>query len=154
VSNIGLFVQQDGTFDFEIENGDLRLDEGLETLCSVSVFSDRRATDEEVPLDDPKKQGWWGDLYSDIDQDKIGSKLWLLLRSKRTLETLRKAEDYVRESLQWLIEDGIASAITATASFEGAVTEGRWKIFITVTKPRGNESRFIVLWEKQKLIRG
>lgn len=147
-------MQQDGSFDFEIKNGDLRLDDGLETLCSVSIFSDRRATDEEVPLDDPRKQGWWGDLYADEDQDKIGSKLWLLLRSKRTLETLRKAEDYVREALQWLIDDGIAESISAAATFQGSVTEGRWQIAISITKPRGNESRFIMLWEQQKLIRG
>ena len=44
--------------------------------------------------------------------DKLGSKLWLLLRQKITDETLNRAQEYAYDALKWLIDDGICSDIT------------------------------------------
>ena len=41
--------------------------------------------------------------------------LWLLAREKRTPAVLARAELYVREALQWLVDDGVASAIAVAA---------------------------------------
>src|SRR5471032_1816608 len=71
------------------------LDSGgdLETSILISLFTDREANLDDVILDgtnDPR--GWVGD----VDQAyKIGSRIWLLARSKQTQETLRLANDYI-----------------------------------------------------------
>jgi len=73
----------------------------------ISLFSWRRAnSDDDLP--NGKKMGWWGDTYSD---GKIGSRLWLLTRAKLTTQTVLNAKDYAIESLQWLLDDGVASAL-------------------------------------------
>ncbi|MNY52875.1 Phage protein GP46 [compost metagenome] len=45
----------------------------------------------------------------------IGSRLWLLRRQKLTTAVAIKAEDFANEAVQWLIDDGVVSAITTTA---------------------------------------
>ncbi len=59
--------------------------------------------------------GWWGDSLSNIAGDKIGSKLWLLLRQKLTDEVVMQAQEYAEQSLQWLIDDGLCSSIDVSA---------------------------------------
>lgn len=154
MNDIGLFINEEGNFDLKISNGDFASDDGLETAVSLSLFTDRRATDDELPFGEISKRGWWGDQFLDVPGDKIGSKLWFLSRSKRTQETLRRTEDYCREALQWLIEDGVAKTITVTAIFEGVVSEGRWYADIKIEKPDGKTFKFKAAWDQQKLIRG
>lgn len=148
--DIGLFLENK-LFDLRIENGDLAGDNGMETAISISLFTDRRVSDEELPPLEKNKRGWWGDMFPEVDQDQIGSRLWLLNREKRTQEVLRRAEDYVKEALKWLIDDGVASSITATATYD----ENKFLIIdVGVTRPTGRTSRFQVLWDKQSLKRG
>ena len=57
----------------------------LQTAMLISLFSDRQAAPGDVIPDgsnDPR--GWWGD-------NTIGSRLWLLSRSKQTQDTLQRA---------------------------------------------------------------
>ena len=83
--DVGLFVV-DGEITPVIEDGDLKEDRTLETSTLISLFTDQRVTEEELEnngLDkDEKKRGYWGDLYPDVQGDKIGSKLWLSDRAK------------------------------------------------------------------------
>jgi phage gp46-like protein len=95
--------------DIGLDLGDLILEDGIETAVLMSLFSDRRATEEDS-LPDPSNtdlKGWWGDQVADFPGDEIGSLLWLLSRSKTTQDTLVKAEAYVKDALQWLIDDGV-----------------------------------------------
>jgi len=148
--DIGLFLQ-DNLFDLKIANGDLTGDNGLETAILISLFTDRRVSDEELPQLEKDKRGWWGDMFSEVDQDQIGSRLWLINREKRTLETLRRAEEYSKESLKWLIDDGVASSITTVAIYD---TNKFLQLAIDITRPSGRTSRFQVLWDEQVLKRG
>lgn len=154
MSDVGIFLQDNLKFNLQIKDGDLEADEGLETAIAISLFSDKRVTAEELPAPQTDRKGWWGDMFPDVDQDQIGSKLWTLARSKRTVETLRRTEDYSREALQWLLEDGVASKVTVAAEFQGEVSEGRWVLSVVITRPTGENSRFQVLWDKQQVIRG
>lgn len=141
----------DGMFDLKIEKGDVVRDDGLETAVIISLFTDRRVTEEEKPYLANSKRGYWGDLFSEIDGDKMGSRLWTLEREKRTTEVLRRAEDYAREALQWMIEDGVVLSISANASYD----ENKFLIIdLEIRKPLGNESRYQVLWDKQEIRRG
>jgi len=74
----------------------------------ISLFTWRRKNtidESEHPY------GWWGDSYPSIANDKIGSRLYLLARSKLTNQTANFAKIYIKEAVQWMIDDGIASRI-------------------------------------------
>lgn len=90
--------------DWSMAGADLASGSDLETAILISLFSDREANvDDLIPDGTNDPRGWIGD----VDQPyKIGSRIWLLVRSKQTQETLRLANDYVAEALQWLIDDG------------------------------------------------
>ena len=153
MSDVALILKDDlnAGFDLDFENGDFKKDGGLETAVAISLFTDRRIGDEQLPQGTTDKKGWWGDLFPEVDQDKIGSRLWLLAREKRTTEVLRKAEDYAKEALNWLVEDGVATSIIASASYN----ESKFLLLaIEIVKPAGRNSRFQVVWDKQQIKRG
>ena len=104
-----------GIGDLRVEGVDLERDDGLETAVLVSMFTDRRVSAEELPRGESDRRGWWGDVLADVDGDEIGSKIWLLERSKQSNEALVFAEEYTREALAWMIEDGIAVSVDAAA---------------------------------------
>lgn len=135
-------------FGLSLANGDLEGDDGLQTAVIISLFTDKRISDDELPLEETSKRGWWGDTFPAVDQDKIGSRLWLLERVKRTAETLRKSEDYIKEALNWLIEDGVSTSIEVTSSYD---ENNQLVAAITIAKPKGRTSRFQLLWDKQEL---
>ncbi|MCL4153120.1 UNVERIFIED_CONTAM: hypothetical protein GTU68_057162 [Idotea baltica] len=130
-------VIKDNCFDLNIVDGDLQTDSGLETAVIISLFTDRRI----------QKRGWWGDMFAEIDQDKIGSRLWTLERSKRTNETLRLAEDYSEEALEWLIEDGVSTQIEVVASYD---ENNFMNLEVDIFKPLGRTTRFSMLWDFQE----
>ena len=70
-----------------------------------SLLTWRRASPDD-PLDDDERYGWWGDSFPTQANDRIGSRLWQLLRRKLTATTERDAEAFARESLQWMLDDG------------------------------------------------
>lgn len=83
----------------------------LDTLTRavvISLFTWRRAEPDDnadVPM------GWWGDSFPAVQNDRYGSRLWLLQRSKLTNQLVQTVRVYIRECLQWLIDDGVVSRI-------------------------------------------
>lgn len=100
--------------DFVEGNGDLKHEDGLETAVIISLFTDGRAKEDD-DLPDPTntdRRGWWGDqAVPDVEEDQIGSRLWLLCRSKTIEEALIDAKLYAEEALEWMIEDNVAASI-------------------------------------------
>lgn len=115
-------------------------DATLRTAILVSLFTDRRAeADDELPEDDGDRRGWIGDALS--DNDRIGSRLWLLKRRKQTEQTRIEAEEYCREALAWLVEDGIASSVEVSASW--AKGGSGWLVArISAILPNGSQPAF------------
>jgi phage gp46-like protein len=145
-SDIGLFQLGDGSFrvDLKIANNDLATDAGLETACYISLFTDRLVDQDEVPYGETSRRGWWGDLFANVDGDLIGSRLWLLDRSKQIVDTLNQAEDYASEALQWLVDDGIASSFNVDAEFNSS---GYMIITVLIYMPTGQKTfKFSTLW--------
>jgi phage gp46-like protein len=106
---------KDFSGDWELLSPGLAEDDGLETAVIISLFTDRRAeADDELPAGDDRR-GWWGDALAEVEGDRIGSRLWLLSREKQLPQVLARAREYALEALQWLIEDGVASAVDVTA---------------------------------------
>lgn len=133
--------------DLAIEGGDLVLEDGLQTSAVISLFSDRRARlDDAIPAGDGDRRGWVGDAWPVVAGDQVGSRLWLLGREKELAETLRKAREYGREALAWLIEDGIAASVDVTAT---APRRGLLRLAVTVNRRDGStiNHQFDTLWE-------
>jgi phage gp46-like protein len=130
--------------DVEIEAGDLRADNGLETAIILSLFCDARATDEELErlgADDPR--GWWGDALSELG-DEYGSRLWLLAREKETPETARRAKEYAERALAWFKEDGVAESVTVRSYWK---ERGVLALEIDMQRPNKLLERFAFAWE-------
>lgn len=111
-----------GGFDFTIENEDLASHRDLVTSITVSLFCDRRAAvDDELP--DPfsaDRRGWWGDAFLVNDPNTkgvLGSRLWLLSRSKSYPQLPIVAKGYVQEALQWITDRGVASKVDIDTFF-------------------------------------
>jgi len=125
--------------DVQVSANDLLLDSGLKTAVTLSLFTDQRATTLELPPGEASRRGWWGDALAEIDGDKYGSKLWLLSREKQTQEVAERAKEYCLEALQWLIDDGIAAAITISTDIS---VRGILGIEIEIRRPSGDSSTF------------
>jgi len=101
-------------FDLAMEDGDLATDKGLETAVMLSLYTDRRAEeDDTLPDGTNDRRGYWADAYNDRPH---GSRLWLLDREKELDNVPRRAEEYAREALEWLIDDEVASEVIAEAA--------------------------------------
>ena len=85
--------------------------DSLSRAVVISLFTWQRASQSDE-VDNYQRMAWWGDTFAEEKGDKIGSKLWLLLRQKITDETLNRAQEYAYDALKWLIDDGICSDIT------------------------------------------
>jgi len=132
--------------DLAVENGDLAADEGLETAVTISLFTDRQAnTGDVAPGED--RRGWWGDALNGNPEDRIGSRLWLLERENLTDETLRRAETYAKESLQWLIEDGVADSVSVQASKSGDAPGAMLRLEVEIVRPGTPPAIWQKTWE-------
>ena len=131
----------DGYGDLALEGADLGADKGLATAVIVSLFTDRRVEAHELAEGDTDRRGWWGDGVAD-DGDEIGSRLWLLERSKSASDALLKAELYSREALEWFIETG-----SRTASRPRPSGWSRGTFAINVLVARGDETLYLDAFE-------
>lgn len=84
----------------------------LASAVLISLLTDRQAAvDDEIPDGTDDRRGWWGDIEADA---LLGSRLWLLTRSKQADQTLQRAYDYIVEALQWLITDDAVARFDIT----------------------------------------
>jgi phage gp46-like protein len=67
----------------------------------------------------------------------FGSRLHELGREKNTPATARKAEDYCREALQWLLDTGKATLINVYTEKDLAQDPHRLKALVEVTPANG-----------------
>lgn len=129
----------------------------LQAAVVISLYTDRRVEQHELPEGDRDRRGWWGDTFELVP---FGSRLWLTERGKITSDdpvnpppgvfTLARVEALIREALQWLIDDGVVSSIDVvierrenSGSGAGVAAE------ITLNRDRGGPvvARFDPLWE-------
>jgi phage gp46-like protein len=98
----------------------------LETAVLLSLFTDARAADDDrVPGAQDDRRGWWA--------APLGSRLWLLTREIATNEVRLRAEDYCRDALAWMIEDGVADQIDVAAAYAPPPAEpGRLDVEVAI----------------------
>lgn len=131
-------LKWDGTkADLDFGDLDINSDESLKTTILLCLFTDKRVGEE---------RGCWIDSY---EGESLGSRLWLIDREKRIGDVPLKANEYVKESLQWLINDGIVKSIKVDSVLNG---QNLLDIPIEVTKPNGSKVsfKFDLAWEGLK----
>jgi phage gp46-like protein len=119
---------QNATFPYQTEvssdwlllgDGTLDQTQALATAVIVALGTDRLASDTDI-LPDPDstdRRGWWGDMDAGTIWGgwPIGSRLWLLKRSKiadsnaQEGSTLVKVQHFIVEAIQPFIDIGLAS---------------------------------------------
>lgn len=131
---------------------DLLMDDSLQTAVIISLFCDRLADAADViPDGTTDRRGWWGDtpLPNTTDPsgglDLTGSRLWLLARSLQVTETLRQAESYATESLQWMIDDGVAGSVTASAIFPTSPPNAL-ELTVTINQAGATSQSYAFTW--------
>ena len=125
-------------------NGSFVRDGGFRTAVIISFFTDGLANPGDEILGDPTDpRGWWGDTFPEIDGDLIGSRFWLLGRSKTTIPNERLFRLEGRSALQWMIDDGAARAIVVTSDRR----ENRVGIRVEIHKLERDNDPFVDEWE-------
>lgn len=99
--------------DLTVTHDGLSLDEGLVSMVIICLFTDARASSDDIipdGTDDPR--GWPGDTFSD---SPWGSKLWLLDREKLTEDVRQRVADYASLAIQPLLRAGYVRNARITA---------------------------------------
>lgn len=131
--------------DWAISPGELANGDDFQTAAIISLFTDRVARADD-PYEDNDRRGWWGDS---TDQYQLGSRLWLIRREKLTRGVALRSEEYAREALKWLVDDGVVMSIDAVAQI---VYPNRLNLFIRYQLPQSDSwdaLQFFWIWESQ-----
>ncbi len=114
-----LYNSETKEYDIKYANGDLFRENGMTTALLMSLFTDRRANDDDVLPNPEDKRGWWGDLL-ETDGDKIGSRLWLL-SGKKDQSALNFTYDAIKEAVQWFVNDGLWQKFNISVEYIGSI---------------------------------
>lgn len=138
-------------FNNATSRGDLIYDEGiqddatLKTAILISLFTWRRANpDDDIPSDE-QPHGWWGDTFAEVPGDLTGSRLWQLNGRPLNTETINLAGDFVKEALQWMIDDSVAESVEPGEFFiqdKGVYLKGLY-----IKRPTDLAARYYDIWE-------
>lgn len=132
--------------DWRLEDRLLASDDDLGTSVMLSLFTDRTAQPGDDIPDQGPVRGWWADTYRPY---AIGSRLWLLWREKKTEAVRRRAEEYTRESLDWMLDAEVARQVDVTARWlPHPDATGVLEITVTLYPPAGERRiwRFPIQW--------
>jgi phage gp46-like protein len=133
---------EDGEGSIDVILNDVDRDPSLTSAILISLLSDKRAQEfDSLPSDDSDRRGWWGDA---TQSDEIGSKLWLLERSKLTEDYIPRFEYYVKDCLNWMIADGVAAEIEVTTSIKSGDTI---ELTVLIYRPRDSMVKFTYNWK-------
>ncbi|HEY8337832.1 MAG TPA: phage GP46 family protein [Tardiphaga sp.] len=133
-----------GRGDWVLSGADLQTGRDLVTAVLISIFTDRVAgNDDEIPDGSGDPRGWWADAD---ERYPIGSRLWLLSRAKQTAETQARAQDYLTECVQWLIDDGVVASFDIETAW---IATGSLGARVTANKSDGTTvvMNFDAIWQ-------
>lgn len=125
--------------DLALDGFLLAEDDGLVTAVIISLFTDRQANPDDTLPSGTYRRGWWGDDFATVPGDKIGSRLWLNESAKQLGAVLVKDREYAREALQWLLDDGVVSAVDVVASNP---RNGVRALSISISRPNKPVARY------------
>ena len=121
ITDVAVTRDSEGVYDATIDpvTRDLVMTQGLGSALLISLFSDRRARADEVaePL---KRRGWIGDVVADDPDDRHGSGIWLYEQRRVLPEVASGVRLEAEAALQWMVQDGLATSVSATVTADPA----------------------------------
>ena len=142
--DVQLFEMTDhhGVYDLQLDaNGDVATIDAFDTAIFVSLFADARASDSQVQRPEDRR-GWIGNERT--PGFEMGGLLWIWDQPRLNRDTANGIEDAAQGALSWLVTDGYALAVSATATLQGPE---KLTLTIDITQPDGTvESRQFDLW--------
>lgn len=138
-----------GIYDIQIDGSDFASAEGFESAIATSYFTDSRAPAVQVQ-EAQKRRGWVGNILTAIASRELGGLLWILDQARITNDTLNFAKSFAQDSLQWLIEDGLARSVQVSVTRNG--TRGI-SILTDITTIENTVLRYVTLWRSTDLTR-
>jgi phage gp46-like protein len=155
--DIKVVIVPEGKYlDCVLSDRDVERDDGFETAVLVTLSTDKRADDgDPLPDDSGYRGGFWGDTIPVVADYKMGTKLWLLQRSKTIDEIPAITKEYLLDGFSWMIDDGIIDSVEISVErrrdLKTTIAFG-----LTFYRPEGNSIfySFYYNWEAQLLRRG
>ena len=138
-----VIVRQDkGYFDFEwSEDGDIPIDQALDTTILMAIYEETRANSSEIPVDNLRR-GWIGNESTPGFEQ--GSKMWMFEQERITTSMLAELGTVINNGLKQLIDDNIAISTSANASLKNGVIN----IEVIHERPNGKiERKLFTLWD-------
>lgn len=131
----------DNYYDITFTDGNFTLTYGLLTAFLMSIFCEQRDNSIEVPQN---RGGWAGNELQPIAGFQQGSLIWTLYQSIADEDAATKAQQFIENGLQWLIDDLIAKDVQAEVS---VVANNKLQAKITVIQNDDTEFvNFYDLW--------
>lgn len=119
---------------------DLEQDRGLFTSVLISLLTNLSLTGGP---------GYWGDTISGRQvEDWVGSRLFAIQKNNPASHV--RAIQYIKDALQWMIDDNIAASISVVVN----KTKAQSAIFkITIKKPSSEELNFLYRknWDNEQM---
>ncbi|MBS9720168.1 phage GP46 family protein [Tianweitania sp. BSSL-BM11] len=138
-----------GDLAIDVASGDLRSANAIATAVLICLQTDRRVDISELPAGETNR-GWPGDAFDLQPGDTpLGSKLWLLRRRALSEDIDIEAEDYAREAIQPLIDQGLA--VRQEVSVERLPLQNRLIVSVALYGRDGNriyQDQFAVFWDQ------
>lgn len=137
------------SLDDPVNPGGLRARQALATAILICLMTDRRVDATELREGD-ENRGWPGDGFDmRVGEAPLGSKLWLLRRRGLEPGIEIKAQDYAREALQTLVDQGAVARFDVSAT--AARDRNRLDLAIAAYSKSGiqiYDQKFAVLWDQ------
>lgn len=132
--------QDNGIWDLSLtSSGDLEGCDCFDASITYAILGERRASESEV-LISQNRRGWIGNEGKIFEN---GSKIWLFEQSRLTRTILNDIQSSALDALNYLVDDGMATRITAEATLRSGSVNLSIQIFIS---PSRVETRFFELW--------
>jgi phage gp46-like protein len=110
------------------------MDGGIENAIFISLFTE---------------PGWAGNYLLQDENQKIGSRFEAALRQPLTISALNDIRDAAEKALNWMVDSGLASRVTASVSNP---SDNRVQVVIVVEYPGKDLDAFLALKNAQNWI--
>lgn len=112
----------------------------IQTAAYLSLFTDAPARPNDPLPEGAERRGFWADAYED-EGDVFGSRLWLI-EHLTINEALSFAPQAAEEALAWMVRDGLADRVFATAERNG----GRLTLSAYILRPQNVAPSLMGAW--------
>lgn len=127
--------------DLVYRDGTLLEGSPIQTAAYLSLFTDAPARESDPAPEGSERRGYWADAFAQ-DESPWGSRLWLV--SFMTVqEALAFAPGAAEEALAWMVREGLASSVSATAERH----EDHMRLTVTIQRPGEIAPSLLGVWD-------